>query len=286
MSEKPMTIHEALRWASLFLEEHNREGKIAEILLQHHLGISRVQLLSNFRELVPVEKQTVFMENIKRHVETGIPVQHLTGKEAFYGREFTVNKHVLIPRQETEELIVNVLDEIKTLGPANTLVDLGTGSGIIATTLKLEKPELEVFAVDISEQALSVAKQNACTLGASIQFCKGSFLEPLIDRGQNVDIIVSNPPYIPFVDKPTLSDTVRNFDPELALFAEKNGLAAYYEIVEQSTQVLTTGGLIAFEIGYQQGEQVKTILTNTYPKSTVDIRKDINGKDRMVFARI
>lgn len=279
-----MKVHEALRWASLFLEEHHREQPVAEILLQHHMAYSRVQLLSSLREALPVDKQQAFIDDIKRHVDTGVPVQHLTGKEVFYGRDFSVSKDVLIPRPETEELIEGVLQQLDEA--PWTVVDLGTGSGIIAITLKLERPDLTVHACDISEAALSVASQNATRLQADVNFHQGDFMQPILDQGKAVDIIVSNPPYIPYVDKSSLSDTVKNFDPELALFAEDNGLAAYHKIVMQAKQLPTLPKMIAFEIGYQQGEQVSEIIKHSFPTSTVDIRQDINGKDRMVFAVI
>ncbi|WP_204498974.1 peptide chain release factor N(5)-glutamine methyltransferase [Aquibacillus albus] len=285
---KTMQIHEALSWASLFLQEHNREPKVAEILLLHHLSMTKVQLLSSLREPIPAEKQEAFIQAIHIHAETGVPVQHLTGTETFYGRSFRVNQHVLIPRPETEELVEGVLayvDSIHFPKPTRVL-DIGTGSGIIAITLKLERPDLQVYASDISEQALAVAADNAQQLGADISFEQGDFLEPFLNKQTEAQIIVSNPPYIPYEEEPTLSDTVKNFDPELALFAEDDGLAAYKKMVQQSEKILQSPGLLAFEIGYQQGEAVRALIHNTYPESKAHVRKDINKKDRMVFATL
>ncbi|WP_226036290.1 peptide chain release factor N(5)-glutamine methyltransferase [Aquibacillus saliphilus] len=288
MSDKQMYTHEALHWASLFLTQHNRETRIAEILLQHHLGISRAQLLATMRDLVPGEVIQAFEKDITAHAETGVPVQHLTGVESFYGRQFAVNKHVLIPRPETEELIVGVGEYLNRnhLSEPAQLADIGTGSGIIAITLKLEHPAVDIWASDYSEDALVVAKSNAEKLQADLYFKQGDFLQPFIDANQKLDVIVSNPPYIPYSEKDSLSDTVKNYDPDLALFAEQQGLAAYMKIVEQAKSVVKDHALIAFEIGYQQGRQVAEIIEHHFPDSTIEIRKDINNKDRMVFAEI
>ncbi|MRH43979.1 peptide chain release factor N(5)-glutamine methyltransferase [Aquibacillus halophilus] len=288
MTEKQMYVHEALRWASLFLEKQNRETRIAEMILMHHLGINKSQLLASLRDQVPVDRLQAFQKDIHTHAETGVPVQHLIGSETFYGREFLVNQDVLIPRPETEELLVGVLDFIKknNFSEPTQLVDIGTGSGIIAITLKLEQPNVQIWASDLSTKALTVAKKNAERLNAKVNFEQGDFLQPFIESGASFDVIVSNPPYIPFHDRDSLSDTVKNYDPELALFAEQDGLAAYMKIIEQAKYVMKKQALIAFEIGYQQGTQVANIIEHHFPQSKTEIRKDINGRDRMVFAEI
>ncbi|MDX8047732.1 peptide chain release factor N(5)-glutamine methyltransferase [Gracilibacillus sp. S3-1-1] len=277
------TVHEALKWASSCLEEHQCEPKVAEILLLHLLEWSKTDLLFQLRQQLPAEKWELFQQQIKQHAETKIPVQHLTGLEEFYGRTFYVNKDVLIPRPETEELIQDV---INTVDNANhlTCVDIGTGSGIIAVTLakEWERQQLKMLAVDLSPDALTVAKKNAAKHEAEVDFYQGSFLEPLIDCGQKVDIIVSNPPYIAYEEAEKLSDTVKHFDPEMALFAENDGLAAYQQILQQAPSVLKPNGMIFFEIGYTQGEAVTTIAKQYYPQSTVKVIQDINKKDRIV----
>ncbi|WP_035426944.1 MULTISPECIES: peptide chain release factor N(5)-glutamine methyltransferase [Sediminibacillus] len=287
MTAQRRTINEALRWASLFLQQHDREPRVAEILLQYHTGLERAGFLAAQRELLQKETDDQFTADVKAHGETGIPVQHLIGTESFYGREFYVDKHVLIPRPETEELVLGVLEYAREFGEKPIrLVDAGTGSGVIAITLKLEKPSWQVAATDISEQAVQVAEQNAARLGAEVQFYLGDFLQPIIDRREKVDIIVSNPPYISYQDKASLDDTVKNFDPALALFAENEGLAAYRQIIDQAGSILSGRGLIAFEIGHQQGEQVAGLLRSKFPGASVEIKKDINGKNRMVFAQL
>ncbi|WP_152656873.1 peptide chain release factor N(5)-glutamine methyltransferase [Oceanobacillus sp. CFH 90083] len=278
-------IYEALNWASLFLEEANREPKVAEILIRYHLGLSRQEWLLSLREPIPEDKLTQIKAAIIEHVETGVPVQHLTGYEEFYGRSFQVSKDVLIPRPETEELVLAVKEYLALKQAPVRIADIGTGSGIIAVTLALELGNASVFATDISDKALKIAEQNAKQLKADISFLKGNFLTPLMNETMPFDVIVSNPPYIAKSEAPELSDTVRDFDPDLALFAEEDGMAAYYKIIEQLRQMpLKEDTLLAFEIGYTQGELVKEQIWQVFPDSHVEIKKDINGKDRIVFA--
>jgi release factor glutamine methyltransferase len=277
--------YEVLKRASLFLEENNRETRVADLLLQHHLGVSRTQFFAQMRDEIPEHIVESFCKDIEKHVDTGVPIQHLMGYEEFYGRNFSVNPHVLIPRPETEELVQQVIDHASKHNPL-TIVDIGTGSGIIAITLALELSNAKVYAIDISEEALETAKKNAEQLHADITFLQGDFLSPLLEQNIKADIAVSNPPYISEEERPELSDTVVNHDPELALFADDNGLAAYKKIISQLPDSIMPGGTVAFEIGHLQGEAVKELLSETFPKSTVNILKDINRRDRIVFADI
>ncbi|MDC3411776.1 peptide chain release factor N(5)-glutamine methyltransferase [Terrihalobacillus insolitus] len=289
MENNDTTIQGALHWASLFLTEHHREQNVAEILLCHHLGVPRSKFFAILREKIPVQVQEKFVQDIKAHAKTGIPVQHLTGYEMFYGRYFHVNDKVLIPRPETEELILGLnsyITHISSAGQPINMIDLGTGSGIIAVTLKLEWPATNVYATDISADALMVAKQNAVSLGADVTFMEGNFLQPVLDSRQQIDVIVSNPPYISNAEKDTLDDTVKNFDPELALFAEQDGLAAYHTILTQAQKVVADTAILGFEIGHQQGTKVGELVSRFFPNSDVEVRQDINGKDRMVFATV
>ncbi|MCG1028232.1 peptide chain release factor N(5)-glutamine methyltransferase [Virgibacillus halodenitrificans] len=283
-----MKQYEVLQWASLFLEKHHREQRVAEILLQHHLNYSRNDFFMNMRE--PIDPNIIqrFKRDVEKHVETGMPIQHLMGYEEFYGRKFKVNEHVLVPRPETEELVQHVANYIETTSSEHQIrvVDVGTGSGVIAISLALQLPNAMVYATDISQEALQVAKTNAKNHQAQVTFYQGNFLQPLIDQGIKTDIIVSNPPYIPRSEEKTLADTVKNFDPDMALYAEENGLAAYKEIISQSTSVLELNGYIAVEIGHAQSESVNDIIQKIYPQSKRNTIQDINGKDRIVTAKL
>ncbi|WP_093044977.1 peptide chain release factor N(5)-glutamine methyltransferase [Thalassobacillus cyri] len=285
MEQSFTTIQEARQWASLFLKEHQREPGVADWLLEHHLNMSYTQLMAYGRDPFPHEKKDSFVADIYKHTETGIPVQHLIGEAEFYGRRFDVNADVLVPRPETEELVEGVLRFIEKNGLTSEylkVVDLGTGSGAIACTLSLELEHMDVYATDISSQALGTATHNAHQLGAKVNFYQGDFLAPV--AGEAIDIIVSNPPYISHAELKELSDTVVQFDPHLALFADAEGLAAYHTIVSQIKSYHLTPMLIACEIGHLQGESVKEIIETGLPGYHAEVRSDINGKPRMVFA--
>jgi release factor glutamine methyltransferase len=282
------TIMAALKEAAAFLQAHQREERVAELLLLYHLAISKTELLMKLRDTVDPIQYAAFRRDLEEHVHTGIPLQHLTGEEEFLGRRYYVNRDVLIPRPETEELVLGIEKMIqkRLAGKQLTIADIGTGSGIIATSLKLAFPEANVIATDISERALLVAKSNSKTLGASIRVKQGSYLEPIHQLDQKVNVLVSNPPYIDEADKAHMADTVKDFDPTIALFADDKGLAAYKAIVHGLSDVLAFPAVVGFEIGWQQGEAVRKLLQEKFPAAEVEVRKDINGKDRMVFAWI
>ncbi|MCP3033210.1 peptide chain release factor N(5)-glutamine methyltransferase [Halobacillus sp. A1] len=271
------TIEEARRWASLFLKKHNREPRVADLLLEDLLHMKFSMLLAYERDALPQDKAEIFIKKVEQHAATGIPVQHLIGEADFYGRTFAVNSDVLIPRPETEELIEGV---VKRLHPDDqTIADIGTGSGIIAITLKLETGR-RTLSSDISPQALQVAKSNAQTNGADIEWFEGDFLEPL--EHEPIDVIVSNPPYIARHEQ--LDDTVQDFDPHLALYADADGLAAYQTIIQQTASRNHKPRMIAFEIGHEQGAAVKQLIHTHLANYHVTIEQDINKKDRMIFA--
>lgn len=281
-------VFEALQWASSFLVEHQRDANAGEILLRHYLQMSRSQLFANQQLVLPERIQEDFYEAVRMH-SGGVPIQHIMGYEEFYGREFIVNQDVLIPRPETEELIVEAISRTKRMFPEQKdlkMVDIGTGSGIIAITMKLECPYLFTSAIDISGSALEIAKKNAAQYKADISFIQGDLLTPIIEAKEKVDIILSNPPYIPNRDIEVLSDVVKDHEPHQALFGGVDGLDYYRRLMEQIPEVIREKALIGFEIGMGQGEQVAEILRKSFPQSIIEIVNDINGKDRMVFCEI
>src|SRR5699024_5784596 len=153
-------------------------------------------------------------------------------------------------------------------------VDVGTGSGVIAVTLALELSNVVVYATDISEEALTIARKNADKLNANVHFLQGDFLQPLIERQINPNIVVSNPPYIKRSDENTLSDTVRDYDPHIALFANDKGLAAYKQIMENTLHINRNLEKIYFEIGFDQAYDIEAIVTSTYQTSNVNTIQD------------
>lgn len=285
MSKK---VFEALKWASSFLTQCGRDENAGEILLRHYMGVSRSSLLASLRDDLPEEIWECFQKGVYLHAE-GEPVQYIIGYEEFYGRTFMVNKEVLIPRPETEELIVEALKRMRMLfGNEESLkaADIGTGSGAIAVTLKLERPSLAVTATDIAQESLEVAKHNANELGAEIQWVQGDLLQPLISSGEKFDVVLSNPPYIPQGDIENMSVVVTEHEPHRALFAGKDGLDLYLRMMEELPYVLKKRALIGFEIGAGQSEAVSSMLKSAFPQSKVEVVYDINGKDRMVFAEL
>ncbi|MCP8967939.1 peptide chain release factor N(5)-glutamine methyltransferase [Ectobacillus ponti] len=280
-----MRIFEALKWASSFLLAHGRDENAGELLLCHVLGTNRTGMLMNLREELPAEQQEEFQKLVQQHGE-GIPVQYLIGYEWFYGRRFTVNQEVLIPRPETEELIVGVLERIEKKWGKQALrvADIGTGSGAIAITLALENPNLQVATVDIAPESLEVARQNAEELGARVTFYHGDLLSPFLQSGRKLDVVVSNPPYIPHEEWLGLSEVVKEHEPVRALVGGEDGLDFYRRFMVELPQVLSHSFLVAFEVGAGQGADVKGMLEATFPDAQAEVVYDINGKDRMVFA--
>ncbi|HFK1545706.1 TPA: peptide chain release factor N(5)-glutamine methyltransferase [Bacillus albus] len=282
-----MRVYEALKWASSFLQENGRDENAGEIVLCHVLKVNRTGLLMNLREEITAEQETSFTEFIHKHVE-GIPIQYMIGHEMFYGRSFFVNEEVLIPRPETEELIVGVLERIERhFGDEKLHVaDIGTGSGAISITLALENKNLHVYTVDIAQESIEVAKENAKTLGAEVTFYHGDLLSPFYETGQKLDVVVSNPPYIPEEDWRGLSPVVKEREPKRALVGGEDGLDFYRRFMEELPNVLQKKAIVAFEIGVGQGEDVKELLQQAFPHAHVEVVFDINGKDRMVFAEM
>ncbi|MFS0654072.1 peptide chain release factor N(5)-glutamine methyltransferase [Bacillus sp. 179-C3.3 HS] len=289
MKNNQRTMFEALKWASSLLMDVGRDQNAAELLLMHVLGLSRSELLARFHDPLLEKKDQLFSELVEQH-RLGVPVQHLTGVEFFYGRPFEVNEHVLIPRPETEEVVLAALHMLHDIFPHDqqlTAVDVGTGSGAIAITLALEKETLSVTATDISLDALEVAKRNQQALGANhVQFLHGDLLEPVIAQGLKVDLFISNPPYISLEEMDSLSEVVTKHEPVNALTDGRDGLWFYQRLVRDLHQVLNDQAVVVFEIGHTQAQQVKALLTQSFPSSDVCIVKDINGKDRAVCAHI
>lgn len=216
-----------------------------------------------------------FEQDLKR-LGQGKPVQYIVGDVDFYGCPIIVNPNVLIPRFETEGLVEKVIAKMKNRTHLK-IVDLGTGSGCIAIALK-KQLNCEMDAVDISKEALQVARENAKINQVDITFYEGDFLEPLHDT---YDVIISNPPYIAYEEE--IMDIVRKNEPQIALYAEDNGLLCYKRILTDAKSYLKADGIIAFEIGYQQGEVLKEYARKLFPTKKITIEKDLQEKDRYLF---
>jgi protein-(glutamine-N5) methyltransferase, release factor-specific len=276
-----MNRRQAITKACLLLRRQGKEESLARFLLMYMLDESS-QLFSNkLSEQLSKEREEKYFSLIEKHIKEDVPLSHLVGFEYFYDRKFKVTKDVLSPRMETEELIYKVVEYVKTTKKNNLrILDLCTGSGIIAITLKKELSQfsIDVVASDISKEALEVAKENAKTHTADIRFIQSDIFNNIDDK---FDIIVSNPPYIDRKDEVTMEDNVLKYDPHLALFAEEEGMYFYRNITEQANSYLNANGVIFFEIGYDQKDKiVKLADMNGYH---AEVYKDINGRDRMAF---
>lgn len=219
------------------------------------------------------------LEDAIKRLNNGEPVQYIVGNVDFYGYELDVNKNVLIPRRETEELVEEVIKRAKTFDNP-VIIDIGTGSGAIAIALS-KKLKTHVYASDISDKAIDVAKTNVDKTNSNVTLLKGNMLKPYIENNIKVDILVSNPPYIKEDEK--IEDIVKNNEPHLALYAKNDGLEFYESILKDAKKVLNDKYLIAFEIGETQGEDIKALALKYLGNVNVEIKKDLSDKNRFVF---
>lgn len=273
-------ISQLLKNAEAILLEKGLDQNAAEILLETRMGLSRSELwMEMSRELEPNHEEQ-FQADFDRYL-AGEPVQYILKTAPFYGYDFLVTEDVLIPRPETEELVACAETFLKK-HPVMNVLDVCTGSGIIAIALKKAFPNITFTASDISGPALAVAKKNALLLNADIRFVETDLLETFKHNGERFDMIIANPPYISEAEKAAMSDYVLKNEPSLALFAENDGMTIYERFVDNLKYVLNTSFWVGVEIGYTQGERVKQLFEKSYPHSTVLIHKDINSKDRYV----
>jgi release factor glutamine methyltransferase len=248
----------------------------AEVLLCHALHCERPYLFAHSeRELEEVE-WIHFGRYLHERLQ-GKPTQYITGHQEFYGRQFRVTPAVFIPRPETEGVVQTTL---ALGGSARRVLDVGTGSGALAVTLALET-RAQVFAVDISPDALNVAEENASRLGAPVAFIRGDLLSAVASR--SMDLIVSNPPYVPRTDKVGLQREVRDWEPELALYGGESGLEVYERIAEDAARVLRPGGWLIMELGFQSRDGVAQMLRAW---DEVRIEPDLAGIPRVIAARL
>ena len=274
-----MNRRQAILKACLLLRRQDKEESLAKFLLMYMLDETSEQFSNKLSEELSVEQENRYFDLINKNINEDTPLSHLVGFDYFYDRKFKVTKDVLSPRIETEELIYKVLEYIKkSKKDSFRILDLCTGSGIIAITLKKEIVEkyTEIVASDISEKALSIAIENANNNNANITFIKSDLFDNISGK---FDLIISNPPYISYKDKITIKDSVLNYDPHLALFAEEDGIYFYRKIIENAVHYLSKDGVIFFEIGYDQKEKIFELGKNNNFITTV--YKDINDRDRI-----
>lgn len=220
------------------------------------------------------------LEEAIERLKKGEPVQYIIGDVDFYGNIIKVNKNVLIPRRETEELVEKTLEKIKKIFPEKNIniIDIGTGSGCIPITMKKFLPNSNISAVDISQEALKVAVDNSKINNTDINFIHSNLFENVSGK---YHCIISNPPYIK--ENEEIMDIVKNNEPHLALYAPNDGLYFYQEIIKEASKYLEEKFIIAFEIGETQGQEIINIAKKYFPNSNIILEKDLQHLDRFVF---
>ena len=291
MSNKIWRVVDLLDWTVGYFQQHGIPNPRldAEVLLAHLLEKTRLQLYLHFEMPVFQEHLTPFRELIKKRI-AHTPVSYLTNRKEFMSLDFYVDERVLIPRPETEQLVETILTT-KTEN-SQRLLELGTGSGVIATSLALQQPEWEIVATDISEPALTVAQKNAETHACTeqIKFLSGDLFEPIeaINTNGNTrfDWIVCNPPYVKNTERDTLSPDVRDYEPEIALFAGDDGLVVIRRLIAEAPKHLAPGGKLIFEIGERQADSVRALIDAESTYCTYELFKDYAEKERIVLASV
>ena len=267
MSEsETWTVGRLLEWTAGYLKEHDAESPRldAEILLAEALGCQRIELYTSFDQVPDESPRTAFRDLVRRRAE-GTPVAYLVGRREFYSIEFRVTPDVLIPRPETEFLVLTLLDRAReqTSGEPVTIADVGTGSGIIAVCAAKHLPESRVTAIDISPAALKVARENAVTHGVAdrIEWIESDLFDK-VDPAKKFDFIASNPPYVSTSEKEGLAREVKDHEPHAALVAGPQGTEVIDRLIPQAADRLNPGGRLLIEISPMIHEPVMALLKN------------------------
>lgn len=243
------------------------------------LNVDKARLLLLKDEIVEENILEKFCEMLADYLVDNKPIEYILGYTYFYGNKIKVNENVLIPRDETEEVVEKALSYIKS---GDRVLDLCTGSGAIAIALKKKICDIKVVASDVSSKALTMARENAKDNGVDINFAEGDLLNPFIG-GEKFDVIVCNPPYI---DRSYEVNDFVKWEPSLALYADNKGLENYERILKNIDKVLNKNGVIVFEIGYDQKDSLINFCNNNLEKCEVECHKDINGKDRVFVVKL
>lgn len=289
-TDEPWTIGRLLTWTVEYLGKHGAENPRldTEVLLAEARGCKRIDLYTAYGEPASEEVRTAFRELVRRRAE-GTPVAYLVGRREFYSLDFEVNSDVLIPRPETELLVVALLDDVKKRPASEATIqiaDIGTGSGILAVCAAKYVPNSHVTAIDISQAALAVARRNAERLGVAdrITFVEGNILstEPAEPR---FDYIVSNPPYVSTAEMAQLDRDVRNYEPEVALRAGDKGTEVIAPLIEQAAVRLKQSGVLLIEVSPMNAGEVEQLVQQQSLLKLGPTIRDLAGHARIVQAK-
>jgi release factor glutamine methyltransferase len=282
--DAPWTIRSVLRWTTSFFAEKGIEGPRfdAELLICDALSIDRLTLFTDSLRPLTAEELAGIRARVRRRA-TREPVAYIVGRQGFHALDLKVDRRVLVPRPETELLVERALLHL-TDRAAPTLVDVGTGSGAVALALAHARPDARVIAVDRSPDALDVAAHNRETLGLlSVELRHGDLLGPVDERA--LDLVVSNPPYIPTADLASLPLDVRGHEPRMALDGGPDGLVLVRRLIAQAAEALAEGGWLLFEIGFDQGESAPAAVAAHGGFEAIALHRDLAGLPRVVEAR-
>ena len=265
------------------LYDERESAAIAHELMSHITALDKIQRLI-YKEKTFTEAEQLRFDSAAEALLKGEPIQYVTGSSWFLGREFSVNNNVLIPRPETEELVQWIYEDRKMERVPLSILDIGTGSGCIAISLKLLLPFANVTAIDVSRGAMEVAKSNAAGLGADVNWIELDFLDPAAHNKLGVhDVIVSNPPYIRAGDKDSLHINVRNFEPALALFVPDDDRLVFYRAIAQFGKThLNAGGAIYCETEATHALACRELFFEMGYTENAELRKDMHGNWRML----
>jgi release factor glutamine methyltransferase len=281
-----MTLHESKQGLKSQLTDQFDAielNSLLSMLFEHVTGHNQLQQVINKNEELS-ETQLIALKKYADALANGKPIQYILGKAWFMGKEYVVNDQVLIPRPETEELVEWVIEYAEIINKPLHIIDIGTGSGCIPIAIKTALPDCSLSGLDISEGALAVAKLNAEKLNAQIEWIQQDILMSASMPG-NYDIIVSNPPYIPFNEKVNMQVQVKNYEPAIALFVTNEDPLIFYRIIARlAKQCLNPNGQLFFEMHYDQGKAIQSLFEEMGYHA--ELRKDMFGKDRMIRASL
>ncbi|MEA1972960.1 MAG: peptide chain release factor N(5)-glutamine methyltransferase [Candidatus Cloacimonadota bacterium] len=270
-------IVDIIKWVTKFFDEHNIENSRydAEYIISEVLELQRLELYLHFDQKVSKLEKKLIKSYIVRRANRE-PLQYIFGKTSFYGYDIKVAKGVLIPRPETEILVETLLDDDYLF---QEVLDIGTGSGAISIALKKERNELNLSAIDVSDEAIKIAKENCVLNNCKINIFKSDIFEKVQGK---FDLIISNPPYIEEKEYSKLQQEIVNYEPKLALIAAEKGLFFFKKIIENAAKYLNNNGLLAFEIGANQADDV-TLFGKNNNLNLILRKKDLNGFDRILI---
>lgn len=278
------SLAEVLKSASVFLEERGFDGNLAQSYWLRVFDWTLTDLVRQLHQVPNQEDYETFQEVLERLVRHE-PLQYILGYEDFGGHRFKVTPAVLIPREDTAGILDLAATWLEKHPDASQALDLGTGSGVLAISLALRHPQLQLTAGDLSPEALAIAKENGINLQATVNWLVTDVCQDL-PQDRTYDLVVSNPPYISETELDLMDESVKRYEPSMALFAEQGGLAFYRQLAKQIGSYLKPSACLILEIGFRQGQKVVDIFRRAFPQAKVSCHQDLNGRDRYVQVEI